>query len=64
MQKLILYLIFLNLLNIFSSKTDLSTYYKTYIKENGYNLEEHKVKTDDGYFLSLWHLESKTSKKK
>lgn len=64
MKKLIIHLIFLNLLNIFSSKTDLSTYYKTYIKENGYNLEEHKVKTEDGYFLSLWHLESKTSKNK
>ncbi len=65
MNKLILYFIFLNLFNIiYTSSEDLSTYYKTYIKENGYNLEEHAVKTEDGYILSLWHLEPKTSPKK
>jgi len=38
---------------------DLGTYYKEYIESFGYKLEENPVITDDGYILSLWHLNPK-----
>lgn len=34
----------------------LKNYYKKYIENFGYKLEEYDVKTEDGYILSLWHL--------
>lgn len=50
---LLLQLICLNL------TVDLGTYYKEYIESFGYKLEENPVITDDGYILSLWHLNPK-----
>ena len=50
---LLLQLICLNL------TVDLGTYYKEYIESFGYKLEENQVITDDGYILSLWHLNPK-----
>ena len=38
---------------------DIGTYYKEYIESFGYKLEENPVITDDGYILSLWHLNPK-----
>ena len=52
---LLLQLICLNL------TVDLGTYYKEYIESFGYKLEENPVITDDGYILSLWHLNPKFS---
>lgn len=43
------------------SNVDLSTYYITFMKDNGFNLELHDVETEDGYILSLWHLIPKKS---
>ena len=60
-MKLPLFLILLlNFINITRSEIDISTYYKIFIEKNGYNLEEHNVKTEDGYILSIWHITSKT----
>ena len=47
-----------------SDKVDLSTYYITFMKDNGFNLELHDVVTDDGYILSLWHLMPKSTVEK
>ena len=38
------------------NKDELNYYYKDYIKSFGYDFEEHKVTTEDGYILNLWHL--------
>jgi len=38
------------------SRIDLKTYYKKYILQLGYELEEHEVTTNDDYILTLWHL--------
>lgn len=64
MKPLLISLLLLHLINISISNVDLSTYYKTFIQNNGYKLEEHKVTTNDGYILSLWHLVPKTTTKK
>ena len=61
MKVLLLSILVLNFMNFTLSKVDLSTYYKTFIKNNGYNLEEHNIKTEDGYILSIWHLTPKTT---
>ena len=60
MKVLLLSILVLNFMNFTLSKVDLSTYYKIFIKNNGYNLEEHNIKTEDGYILSIWHLTPKT----
>jgi len=60
MKVLLIAILLFNFINITISEIDISTYYKTYIKRNGYNLEEHVVKTEDGYLLSIWHLTPKT----
>ena len=57
MKYFLLSLILFQLINIsINDNIDLSTYYKTFIKNNGYKLEEHEITTTDGYILSLWHL--------
>ena len=56
MKTLLLSLLLIQLINISISDVDLTTYYKTYIQNFGYNLEVHEVETTDGYLLSLWHL--------
>ena len=38
---------------------DLDVYYKDYIKQYGYELEENPVTTEDGFILSVWHLQPK-----
>ena len=38
---------------------DLHVYYKDFIRTFGYELEENPVTTEDGYILSLWHLQPK-----
>jgi pimeloyl-ACP methyl ester carboxylesterase len=38
---------------------DLDVYYKDYIKKCGYELEENPVTTEDGFILSVWHLQPK-----
>ena len=38
---------------------DLDVYYKDYIKQFGYELEENSVTTEDGFILSIWHLQPK-----
>ena len=43
----------------YSLNEDLDVYYKDYIKQFGYELEENPVTTEDGYILSLWHLQPK-----
>ena len=60
MKVLLLSILLLSFINITISEIDLSTYYKSYIKNNGYNLEEHRVKTEDGIILAIWHLTPKT----
>ena len=61
MKYLMSFVIVLYLINFCFNSIDLSTYYKEFIQENGYNLEVHDVTTDDGYILSLWHLPPKSS---
>ena len=39
-----------------NSNIDLSTYYKEFINNYGYEIEVHDVTTKDGYILSLWHI--------
>ena len=60
MKNLLFSLLTILLINASFCNVDLSTYYKSYIKNNGYNLEEHRVKTEDGIILSIWHLTPKT----
>ena len=38
------------------SNDKLNYFYKDYIKSLGYDLEEHKIRTEDGYILTLWHI--------
>ena len=65
MKYFLLSLILFQLINIsINDNIDLSTYYKTFIKNNGYKLEEHEITTNDGYILSLWHLLPKTKTEK
>ena len=60
MKPMMIALIILVLVN-YSISEDLSKYYKEFIKNNGYTLEEHDVTTEDGYILSLWHFKTKAS---
>ena len=56
-MRIFFFIIFIiSLSSIKPDDIDLSTYYKTYIKEFGFDLEVHDVETEDGYILSLWHL--------
>ena len=49
MKYFLLSLILFQLINIsINDNIDLSTYYKTFIKNNGYKLEEHEITTTDG----------------
>jgi pimeloyl-ACP methyl ester carboxylesterase len=43
----------------FNVSINLDTYYKEFISNNGYNLEENPVTTKDGYILSVWHISPK-----
>ena len=61
MKQISLFLLIVSLISIAISSTDLSTYYKEFIQNNGYELEEHNVTTNDDYILSLWHLVPKNS---
>lgn len=58
MKVILISLISFQLLTIcFSLRSvDLDSYYKEYIEDFGYKLEEFKVETKDGYILTLWHL--------
>ena len=40
---------------------DLSVFYKNFIKDKGYELEENSVQAQDGYILSLWHIKPNKS---
>ena len=51
-------------IGINNSNIDLSTYYKEFINNYGYEIEVHDVTTKDGYILSLWHLIPKGSTQK
>ena len=42
-----------------SLSEDLDVFYKNYIKQFGYELEENSLTTEDGFILSLWHLQPK-----
>lgn len=61
MKNILLSLLIISLIEITISRIDLSIYYKLFMQNNGYKLEEHKVITEDGYILSLWHLVPKSS---
>ena len=57
MKVLLISLLFMQFINLIAGGLD--TYYKTYIQQFGYKLEENSVTTDDGYILSIWHLRPK-----
>ena len=61
---LLLLLLLIQLSNIITAEVDLTTYYKQFVKENGYTLEEHEVTTEDGYILSVWHILPKSLAKR
>ena len=58
MKVAFIFLIIIQLITISISLKDeeLSYFYKDYIKSLGYKLEEHKIITEDGYKLTLWHI--------
>ena len=56
MKYILISLLFLQAYS-YSLNEDLDVYYKNYIKQFGYELEENPVITEDGYILSLWHLQ-------
>ena len=58
MKTTLISLLILQLLTL-SLAVDLDTYYKDFMQYNGYKLEENSVVTDDGYILSVWHLNPK-----
>ena len=64
MKNLLFSLLTILLINTSFCNVDLSTYYKEFIYNHGYNLEVHEVTTDDGYILSLWHLTPKSATQK
>ena len=64
MMKSLLVILLIALIHVSKADVDLSTYYKEFMRNNGYKLEEHAVRTDDGYILSLWHLIPKTTTQK
>ena len=64
MKNLLFSLLTILLINASFANVDLSTYYKEFIYNQGYNLEVHEVVTDDGYILSLWHLTPKSATQK
>ena len=59
MRALLISLLLFQLISL-NLTEDLDTYYKTYIESFDYKLEENQVITDDGYILSVWHLNPKT----
>ncbi len=64
MMKSSLVILLIALIHVSKADVDLSTYYKVFMRNNGYKLEEHAVRTDDGYILSLWHLIPKSTTQK
>ena len=63
MKTTIILLLLLQLItiNLSISDEELPYYYKEYIESFGHKLEEHQVKTEDGYILTLWHLSPNSS---
>jgi len=57
MKAILISLLLIQFINLIEGGLD--TYYKTYIQQFGYKLEENSVTTDDGYILSIWHLRPK-----
>ena len=57
MKDILISLLLIQFINLIEGGLD--TYYKTYIQQFGYKLEENSVTTDDGYILSIWHLRPK-----
>ena len=64
MKSLLTLLILVQFINLSITDVDLTKYYKEFVKKHEYELEVHKVTTDDGYILALWHLKPKTSTSK
>ena len=62
MKILFISFLLLNFINI-TNQYELD-YYKLFIAKHGYKLEEHKINTQDGFTLSLWHLSAKTKRTK
>ena len=58
MKRLILSFLLFQVFTLILSE-DLEVYYKDYIKQYGYELEENPVTTEDGFILSVWHLQPK-----
>ena len=58
MKSLLISFVLIQILT-FNVSINLDTYYKEFISNNGYNLEENPVTTKDGYILSVWHISPK-----